>query len=65
MSAKLMRVPAVAELLDIPVARAYEMARTGLLPTVRLGRQLRVDPARLEDWIRSGGQPLSGGWRKD
>lgn len=62
---QLLRITDVAEILDVTTARAYELARTGILPTVRLGRQLRVDADRLQEWINSGGQPLPGGWRRD
>ena len=65
MSKKLLRISEVAQVLDVPLARAYEMAREGIIPVVRLGRQLRVDPARFEEWIESGGQPLPGGWRRE
>jgi hypothetical protein len=44
------------------------MVRAGILPSgvvVRLGRLIRVDPSRLEDFIASGGKTLPGGWRKE
>lgn len=53
----------VANRLNISEARAYELARHGIIPCVRLGRQVRFDPIKLEDWIESGGQSLPGGWR--
>ena len=52
---KLLRIPQVAARLDITPARAYEMIRLGLLPSVRLGRQVRVDPTQLEEFIAAGG----------
>lgn len=55
---KLLRIEEVAAILDVTRPRAYEMARVGLLPVVRIGRQLRVDPGRLQDWIANGGQRL-------
>ena len=64
MGRKLLRISEVADMLDVPLARAYEMAREDIIPVVRLGRQLRVDPDRFDAWIRAGGQPLPGGWRK-
>jgi excisionase family DNA binding protein len=62
---KLLRLSEVAEILDVPLPRAYEMARRGMIPVIRLGRQLRVNPSHLQDWMASGGRPLSGGWRRD
>jgi len=52
---KLLPIPAVAEILDVSPWRAYELARLGILPVVRLGRQIRVDPDALDRFIRSGG----------
>jgi putative molybdopterin biosynthesis protein len=40
------------------------MGRCGLLPIVRLGRQIRVEEARLMSWIESGGRALPGGWKR-
>ena len=61
----LLRIAQVAELLDVSVARAYELARVGVLPTVKIGRQLRIDPDQLDQWISAGGQSLPGGWRRE
>ncbi len=52
---KLLRIDDVAEVLDVSRARAYELVREGLLPVVRLGRQVRVDPSKLEAWLDAGG----------
>jgi excisionase family DNA binding protein len=61
----LLTMEKVATRLGITKARSYELARENIIPTVRLGRQLRVDPDRLEEFIKNGGQALSGGWRKE
>lgn len=53
---KLLTIPQVAEQLQITRFRAYELARAGMIPIVRLGRQIRVDPVKLEAWIAGGGQ---------
>lgn len=55
---KLLRLAEVASVLDVPAARVYEMARRGILPVIRMGRQLRVDPEQLQGWIAAGGQSL-------
>jgi len=62
---KLMTVHEVAELLRLRPARAYELARLGLIPTVRIGRQIRVSSAALMDFINTGGRALDGGWRRE
>lgn len=55
----------IAELLDVSVARVYVLARSEILPCVRLGRQIRFSEQALEQWIANGGQALPGGWRRD
>ncbi len=65
MSKKLLKIPKVAEKLDVTVARAYSMCRENLLPCVYLGRQLRVDEEMFEEWIAKGGQRLLGGWKRE
>ncbi len=49
--ATLLTIPEVAKLLRVNTARAYELARTGAIPSVRLGRQVRVSHAALLDLI--------------
>lgn len=59
MHTKLQRIPKLAEVLDVTVPRAYELARVGFFPTgviVRIGRQVRVNEDALRAWIASGGR---------
>ncbi len=56
----LRRIQEVAERLSVTVPRAYELIRTGLIPGVRIGRQVRVDDAALCAFIASGGRGLGG-----
>lgn len=46
----------VATRLGVSKDRAYELVRLGILPAVRLGRQVRVDEDVLHEWILSGGR---------
>ncbi len=59
-----LRAQQVAALLGVSEARCYELMRTGILPSVRLGRQVRVHEEVLREWIRNGGQTLPGGGRR-
>ena len=61
---KLLRVHEVAEILDVSRARVYELANLKLLPVIRLGRQIRIDPRALRTLIAEGGRSFRGGWRK-
>jgi excisionase family DNA binding protein len=62
---RLLRLSEAAEQLNVTYDRAAELARQGLLPVVRLGRQIRVSPERLADFVANGGKALPGGWRKE
>lgn len=61
---QLMTIEQVCEVLRVKRARVYELIREGLLPSVRLGRQVRISEDALRAWIKDGGKPLPGGWRK-
>lgn len=65
MNKPLIRIAEVAELLNITQSRAYDLAREGIIPAVRIGRQLRFDSDRVQAWIESGGQALPGGWKRE
>lgn len=62
---RLLRAQEVATILDTTSARVYALIRGGLLPVVRLGRQIRISERALEEWIAHGGQALPGGWRRE
>jgi excisionase family DNA binding protein len=63
-SIHLLTMQEVADCLDVSLQRAYEMGCCGLLPAVRMGRQIRVEEAGLMSWIESGGRALPGGWKR-
>lgn len=54
-----------AEALNVSYARAAQLAPEGILPAVRLGRQIRVAPDALAEFITRGGHALPGGWKSD
>ena len=48
----MLTIPQVAERLCVPTAYAYELARRGELPTVRLGKKyVRIPLASFERWL--------------
>lgn len=55
----------MARILDVSESRVYELIRQDILPSVRLGRQIRVDKEALDEFIKAGGQALPGGWRRE
>ncbi len=62
---RLYRVPEVARIMDTSEQRVYELIRAGMLPSVRLGRQVRIDREALNEFIKKGGKAYPGGWKKD
>jgi excisionase family DNA binding protein len=64
MSAELLTVEEVAQILRVTKQRAYELCRQDVLPHVRLGRQIRIHPDRLSEWLAHGGLGLPGHWRR-
>lgn len=53
MESILLRVEEVAELLGLGRTKVFEMISAGELPTVRIGRCVRVPRADLERWVSS------------
>lgn len=47
----LLTVEEVARMLRISRGKAYSMAASGAIPTVRMGRSVRVRQDRLEAWL--------------
>lgn len=62
---KLLKVEEVAEMLDCSEYRVYTLAREQIIPSVRLGRQLRFSADALNEFITNGGKSFPGGWRKE
>jgi excisionase family DNA binding protein len=52
---RLLTAKEVAAILGVKPARVYELSRIKLLPTVRMGRQVRYDESALLEWIKAGG----------
>ena len=42
---------AVAKLLGIGRTKAYQLTAAGILPTIKIGRCVRVPAAALQEWI--------------
>lgn len=49
----------VAAILKVRKGRVYELVRSGSLPAVHLGRQVRFRRADLEAWLDRGGEKAS------
>ncbi len=56
-----LKVPEVAEFLQIGRSRAYELVANGKIPSVKIGRSVRVSRKELERWLEEQRQPGIGG----
>jgi excisionase family DNA binding protein len=65
MKAELLTIDELSHILRVSRQRAYELCRNNVVPHVRLGRQIRIDPGQLQTWLADGGRGLPGGWRRD
>lgn len=52
-----LKVPEVAEVLRIARSRAYELVGNGEIPSVRIGRSVRVSRRELERWLEDQRYP--------
>ena len=57
-----LKVPEVAEVLRIARSRAYELVAEGEIPSIRIGRSVRVSRSELDRWLEEQRQP-SAWWR--
>ena len=56
---RLLTAKEVSTAMQIPLSRVYELARLKLIPSVRMGRQVRFDEAKLREWAEKGGSCLA------
>ncbi|MBA2712667.1 MAG: helix-turn-helix domain-containing protein [Rubrobacteraceae bacterium] len=52
-----LKVPEVAQVLRIARSRAYELVGEGGIPSVRIGRSVRVSRKELDRWLEEQRQP--------
>jgi excisionase family DNA binding protein len=41
----------VADLLNVPPSRIYDLVHSHEIPVIKIGRQLRFDPAAIREWL--------------
>ncbi len=58
---QLLKAPDVAGYLGCSVAQAYKLMQAGLIPTIRIGRSIRVPQKALVSWIERNTRPGAGG----
>ncbi len=55
-----LKVPEMAEMLQIARSRAYELVGSGAIPSVKIGRSVRVSRRELDRWLEEQRQPGAG-----
>jgi excisionase family DNA binding protein len=55
---RLLTIQETADFLRVTESRAYHLVRSGMIPQVRIGRQIRIDENALHQWVARGGHPL-------
>lgn len=61
---RLLSASEVAQIFGVRKTRVYALLKSGIIPAVHVGRQVRVDKNALDEWIGAGGQALPGGWKR-
>ena len=51
--ARALKVEELAELTQISAKTLYRQIRAGKLPAYRIGSQVRLDPEKTAEWLRS------------
>ncbi len=59
--ALLLRVRDGAELLSISSSKCYELINAGLIPSIRVGKSLRIPVDKLRHWIEKETTGSGGG----
>jgi excisionase family DNA binding protein len=55
MSNKFLQISQVSDLLEISETTARRLVKKGVLPAIRVGRQIRIDERRFQEWLDGGG----------
>ncbi len=55
----LLRIPEVAKTLGIGRSKIYELIATGELPTIHVGRAVRISVSTLQKWVEEREQQES------
>jgi excisionase family DNA binding protein len=57
-----LKVPEVARIIRVARSRAYELVAEGEIPSIKIGRSVRVSREELDRWLEEQRQP-SARWR--
>src|SRR6266404_1879870 len=55
MNSRFLQISEVSDLLDISKTTTRRLVKNGVLPAIRMGRQIRIDERRFQEWLEQGG----------
>jgi excisionase family DNA binding protein len=55
MSNSFLQISQASTLLEISDTTTRRLVKKGVLPAIRVGRQIRIDRRRLQEWLDNGG----------
>jgi excisionase family DNA binding protein len=55
MSNRFLQISQVSSLLEISETTTRRLVKKGVLPAIRVGRQIRIDERRFQEWLDGGG----------
>lgn len=55
MNNSFLQISQVSDLLEISDTTTRRLVKNGVLPSVRVGRQIRIDQRQLQEWLDNGG----------
>ncbi len=55
MNNSFLQISQVSDLLEISDTTTRRLVKKGVLPAIRVGRQIRIDQRRFQEWLDGGG----------
>ena len=55
----------VAKKMGLSTASVYNLAHSGIIPAIFLGRSIRIPRIEFEEFLANGGKRWGEGWRKE
>jgi excisionase family DNA binding protein len=50
-----LQISQISDLLEISETTTRRLVKMGALPAIRVGRQIRIDERRFQEWLDGGG----------
>ena len=56
-------IPSVAQYLKLSKSKVYHLVKTGVIPHIRIGRNVRIRETDLQKWIEKNLEKDAPSWR--